>query len=76
MEIMRWKQFFTPAESFNAETAKQYMDREQSGEYTLLDVRQPAEYEAEHIPGATLIPLPELGDRIAELDPEKPVLVY
>ena len=73
---MRWKQFFTPVKSFNAEAAKQYMDREHSGEYTLLDVRQPAEYESEHIPGSTLIPLPELGDRITELDPGKPVVVY
>jgi rhodanese-related sulfurtransferase len=46
------------------------------GSYTLLDVRQPGEYEAEHIPGAKLIPLPGLKDQLSQLDKEKPVLVY
>ena len=73
---MRWKQFFTPVKSFDPEAAKQYMDRTSSDDYTLLDVRQPAEYESEHIPGATLIPMPDLGDRIDEIDPNKPVVVY
>ncbi|MBW1643029.1 MAG: sulfurtransferase, partial [Deltaproteobacteria bacterium] len=44
--------------------------------YTLLDVRQEGEYEQSRIPGATLIPLPELMDRLDELDPEKPVITY
>lgn len=46
------------------------------GGYTLLDVRQPKEYIGGHIPGAILIPLPELPDRLNELDPEKPVAAY
>ncbi|MDW7710681.1 MAG: rhodanese-like domain-containing protein [Deferrisomatales bacterium] len=47
------------------------------GGYTLLDVRQPQDYEgAGHIPGALLIPLPELPDRLGKLAPEKPVLAY
>lgn len=33
---------------------------------TILDVRQPDEYRLGHIPGAKLIPLPELKGRIAE----------
>ncbi|GAX91144.1 rhodanese-like domain-containing protein [Effusibacillus lacus] len=41
----------------------------------LLDVRQPEEYEAGHIPGAVLIPLGELESRIDELDKEKEYLV-
>ena len=73
---MRWKQFFTPVKSFNPEAAKDYMDRTPTEAYTLLDVRQPAEYESEHIPGATLIPLPDLGDRIDEIDTDKPAIVY
>lgn len=44
--------------------------------FTLLDVRQPGEYAAEHIPGATLIPMPDLGDRLSEIDAEKPTIVY
>lgn len=52
------------------------MDDHGEGDYTLLDVRQPKEYANTHIPGAKLIPLPELADRLDELDPGKPVVTY
>ncbi len=55
---------------------KDYMDEHQEGSYTLLDVRQPAEYELTHLPGARLIPLPELADSIGAIDPRKPTIVY
>ncbi|MBC2737633.1 MAG: sulfurtransferase [Desulfobacteraceae bacterium] len=73
---MRWKQFFTPVQSFDALEADDYMRQTNAAAYTLLDVRQPKEYEAEHLPGAKLVPLPDLGERIAELDAAKPTLVY
>jgi sulfur-carrier protein adenylyltransferase/sulfurtransferase len=73
---MKWKQFFTPAENMTASTAKTYIESHEEGTFTLLDVRQPGEYENARIPGAKLIPLPELTDRIKELDPEKPVITY
>ncbi len=73
---MRWKQFFTPVESMDAVQAKKFIDENVPDSYTLLDVRQPKEYEAGHIPGSKLIPLPELKDRLSEIDPEKPALVY
>lgn len=44
--------------------------------YLLLDVRQPAEYELEHLPGAELIPLAELPDRIGEVPADRTVVVY
>jgi rhodanese-related sulfurtransferase len=34
---------------------------------TLVDVRRPDEYRAGHVPGAALIPLAELPDRVAEV---------
>lgn len=73
---MRWKQFFTPVKSIDAVAARQYVQRMPGDAFTLLDVRQPGEYEAEHLPGAKLIPLPELGSRLPELDPDKPTVVY
>lgn len=73
---MKWMQFLTPAKSFDYQEAQAYMAERGLNTFTLLDVRQPSEYEESHIPGATLIPLPELGDRLGELDPEKPTLVY
>lgn len=73
---MRWKQFLIPVRNMNTEEAKAYMADHNEGTYTLLDVRQPGEYEKDRIPGAKLIPLPELTDRLGELDLEKPIIAY
>ena len=43
----------------------------------LVEVLPAAEYEDEHLPGAISIPLKELNrDRVRELDPDRPVVVY
>ncbi|MEU8997442.1 MBL fold metallo-hydrolase [Streptomyces caniferus] len=42
----------------------------------LIDVRNPAEYEAGALPGARNIPLAGLPHRIDELDPARPVVLY
>jgi len=73
---MRWKQFFTPVTSMSAPKAKKFMDRLKVDQYNLIDVRQPGEYETGHIPGARLIPVAHLSERIDEIDPAKPTLVY
>ena len=73
---MRWKQFFTPIKSINADEGLRLIEKNPSDELTILDVRQPGEYETQHIPGAKLIPLPDLNERIAEVDPNKPTIVY
>lgn len=73
---MKWKELLTPVESMNAEAAKKFINDHEEGKYTLLDVRQPGEYETVRIPGAVLIPLGELSDRLGELDPGKPLIVY
>ena len=52
------------------------MEKHDPEEYNLVDVRQPGEYEAGHIPGTKLIPLGELEDRLKELDPAKPTVTY
>ena len=73
---MQWKQFFTPVQSIDAPKAAQYMEEHPAETYTLLDVRQPKEYENSHIAGAKLIPVGELDRRLDELDPDKPAIVY
>jgi rhodanese-related sulfurtransferase/rubrerythrin len=70
------KKYLTPAESIDADEAKKFIAEHTEGDYTLLDVRQPGEYEASHIPGAKLIPIAQLPDRLDEIDPEKPVIAY
>ncbi|MFI0907211.1 rhodanese-like domain-containing protein [Streptomyces sioyaensis] len=46
------------------------------GGVQLIDVRNPAEYEAGALPGARNIPLAGLRHRIGELDPDRPVVLY
>ena len=43
---------------------------------TLLDVREPVEWDIVHLDGATLIPLMALPARIGELDPRSELVVY
>ncbi len=73
---MLWRQFFTPVQSMDTRQLAEFLEKRPAGSYTLLDVRQPKEYEAGHIAGAKLIPVGELDRRLAELDPNNPVLVY
>jgi rhodanese-related sulfurtransferase len=49
---------------------------EQKAAFTLLDVRQPEEFAEGHIDGATLIPLADLPNRLAEVPQDKKVVVY
>jgi rhodanese-related sulfurtransferase len=41
----------------------------------LLDVREPDEYAAGHIPGITLIPMGEVPDRLSELPRDKEIII-
>jgi sulfur-carrier protein adenylyltransferase/sulfurtransferase len=56
--------------------AKAFIDSNEEGTFTLLDVRQPFEYEEAHLAGAKLIPLPQLADSLQELDRHQPILIY
>ena len=70
------KQLFEPVEGVGPDEARKFLEEHKEGTFTLLDVRQPKEYDQGHIPGAKLIPLPQLADSLDQLDPEKPVLTY
>lgn len=58
------------------EELKDTLDNDKAGKYLLVDVRQPEEYEEEHIPGAIFIPLGELEHRQSELSREKKIITY
>ena len=62
----------------NLDTAQfqDFITANKEGSFTLLDVRQPSEYENARIPGSQLIPLPALNERLQELDTDKPVIAY
>ena len=55
-------------------TIDQLADALSSGAY-VLDVRTPDEYAEKRVPGAVLIPLAELGDRVEEVPDDQPVYV-
>jgi adenylyltransferase/sulfurtransferase len=53
---------------------KQRLDR--GDQLTLVDVREPNEYQINRIPGTTLIPLGEVERRLSELNPEDEIVVH
>jgi len=67
---MRMPTNVTPGE------AATFMQERPVDAYTLLDVRQDWEYAEGHVPGARLLPLPEIADRFVEVPKDRPVLAY
>jgi len=68
--------YFKPVSTWAAEKVREFLNQKTQEEYNLVDVRQPEEYQQGHLPGARLIPTGELSNRLAELDPDKPTIVY
>ncbi|MDH5560957.1 MAG: rhodanese-like domain-containing protein [Deltaproteobacteria bacterium] len=56
--------------------AQSFMEQRKTEDFQLVDVRQPAEYETGHLPGAQLVPLGLLTMGGGGLDPKKPTIVY
>jgi rhodanese-related sulfurtransferase len=73
---MGLRDIFSSFTNLNSEQFQSFIDANKEGSFTLLDVRQPSEYESARIPGSQLIPLPTLNDRLSDLDPAKPVIAY
>src|SRR5262249_44620048 len=58
-------------------TVEELKKRLDAGENVfILDVRNPPEYGICKIAGSTLLPLPELSQRVRELDPEREIVVH
>ncbi len=68
--------YFRPVSTLPAEKIREFLNEKKTGEFNLLDVRQPQEYEQGHLPGAKLVPVGELESRMKELDPTKPTIAY
>ena len=58
------------------EMLRRFIDSHTESSYRIVDVRQPDEYEAAHIPGAHLMPLPELEARLYELPDDQDLIFY
>jgi rhodanese-related sulfurtransferase len=68
--------YFKPVSTWPAQKVREFLNQKSQEEYNLVDVREPKEYEQGHLPGAQLIPVGKLLDRLRELDPNKPTIVY
>lgn len=73
---MKWRQFFTPVTSITWEEANTLAADNSDNGVVFLDVRQPGEYEKGHMPGATLIPLGDIDERLDELSSQSPIVIY
>jgi ArsR family transcriptional regulator len=54
----------------------QLMEKLQKGKVTLIDVRPKEYYDADHIQGATSIPLEELEKHLEKLPPDQEIIAY
>lgn len=68
--------YFKPTPAWPAVRVAEFLEESDPGTYNLIDVRQPKEYEQGHLPGAVLVPLAELEDRLGEFDRSRPTVVY
>jgi rhodanese-related sulfurtransferase len=70
------RSFLQERSSLQAVSAPELMERIESGNSIVLDVRPPVEYQAGHIPRARSIPVEELAARLHELPADQPVIAY
>lgn len=68
---MKITDLFRKVETITPADAKKLIEGGKAGEIEILDVREPAEYEKGHIPGAKLVPLSILPSRLEEIESDK-----
>jgi len=66
----------TPIETITVDELKKFTREHAEHEYLLVDVREPEEYEQQHIPGARLVPLMDLELGRAALEPADHAIFY
>ncbi len=68
--------YFHDRDSLEPVSRLELMDRIKLGLVTILDVRPADEFALGHLPGALNIPLSELEQRLAALDPRQEIIAY
>jgi rhodanese-related sulfurtransferase/rubrerythrin len=63
-------------ETFTPDQLRRFIRENHEKTYLLVDVRQPVEYNTMHIPGAQLMPLPELVQKVDQLPDDKTLIFY
>lgn len=62
--------------NLTAEKLRELRETQPEKSYLLIDVRQPSEYEQGHIPGARLMPLPEVETGLFSLPSDRDLIFY
>jgi len=70
------RDYFEARDELEPVSRDDLVHRIERGEAAVLDVRPAEEYAAGHIPGATSLPLPELGQRLGELPRDVEIVAY
>lgn len=73
--VTAWRTAARPVETIPQITVHELKARLDRGEIDLLDVRQPNEWHARHVPGARWITGAELPDRVDEVTDDRPLAV-
>jgi rhodanese-related sulfurtransferase len=73
---MQIAQFFRRVDTISPAALREFLRTHAPDDYQLIDVRTPREYERGHLPGARLIPLGELQQRLGELDRTRRTFTY
>jgi len=68
--------YFNKRDSMAPVSREELLNQSRNGLVTVLDVRPQDEYKTSHLPGAVNIPLGELENRLAELDPKQDIIAY
>jgi len=63
-------------ETLTGDDLREFLENQPENSYLLIDVRQPVEYEQGHIPGARLMPLPEVEARLFSLPSDRDLIFY
>ncbi len=73
-----WQAAGLPADGFPQISVEALRDslRSHPGNWQILDVRRPAEWDAGHIQGALLAPLDSIREHTPPLDPHRPVAIH
>lgn len=69
-----WRSSGRPLRSLNQMTVHDLKEKAASGEVRVVDVRQPAEWAAGHIPGAEFVTGADIPVSTADLPEDKPVV--
>ena len=76
MPAMDLSSFFQPVPEITVSELRELMAGRSAASWFLLDVRQPEEYEAGHLPGAHLVELGRLHEEVETISPKTTVVVY